>query len=194
MRAFTVHRPWAWAIAYAGKDVENRDWDHRLPPGTPIVIHAGKKWDADGAAWIAEKFNTVVPPEPDQPSGVIATATIGKCLPLSQTFSPWATGELCWPLAEVRALAKPIPFRGQQKIFNIPDSVVTPDTLRSLVIPKIEPGDYVQFDDAGYDGGIRTGVVIGKGNQFLSMSQYWIVDPDDGGNPRFLLPIQLIQI
>lgn len=41
MKALTVRQPWAWAIACAGKTVENRSWptDYR----GLLAIHAGKK-------------------------------------------------------------------------------------------------------------------------------------------------------
>ncbi|MEV4212644.1 DUF4326 domain-containing protein [Micromonospora sp. NPDC049662] len=43
--ALTVQQPWAWAIAYAGKRVENRTW---APPeaaiGHLLAIHAGQRW------------------------------------------------------------------------------------------------------------------------------------------------------
>lgn len=43
MHALTIIQPWAWAVAHAGKDVENRTW---APPaaliGQDIAIHAGK--------------------------------------------------------------------------------------------------------------------------------------------------------
>lgn len=43
MKALTLKQPWAWAVAHAGKDVENRTWK---PPasviGHRIAIHAGR--------------------------------------------------------------------------------------------------------------------------------------------------------
>jgi|SRR5579872_5573590 len=57
MKALSIRQPWAWAILYAGKDVENRDWGdtypalhdaHRLvedaieEDGGSFLIHAGK--------------------------------------------------------------------------------------------------------------------------------------------------------
>lgn len=49
MKALTLRHPWSWAIAYAGKDVENRDWSDDLArlnnayrlPGERIAIHGG---------------------------------------------------------------------------------------------------------------------------------------------------------
>jgi ASCH domain len=42
-RLLTIRQPWAWAIIYGGKDVENRSWltKHR----GPLLIHAGSAFD-----------------------------------------------------------------------------------------------------------------------------------------------------
>ena len=57
MRALTLQQPWAWAIAHAGKRLENRRWAYLRKgfvaslPRTRIAIHAGHKrpaaWDCD---------------------------------------------------------------------------------------------------------------------------------------------------
>ena len=61
VRCLTLRRPWAWAVAHAGKDVENRDWQCPLPPGTIVAIHAGQKFEADGAEWIEREMGIAVP-------------------------------------------------------------------------------------------------------------------------------------
>ena len=43
--ALSVRQPWAWAIIYAGKDIENRSWqavNHGLRQRGRICIHAAK--------------------------------------------------------------------------------------------------------------------------------------------------------
>ena len=43
--ALSVRQPWAWAIIYAGKDIENRTWqavNHGLRQRGRIAIHASK--------------------------------------------------------------------------------------------------------------------------------------------------------
>jgi hypothetical protein len=67
MRAITVRQPWAWAILYGGKDVENRvrsaPWTSAI--GETLAIHAAKQaspdWDddlLDVAALAAEEHFT----------------------------------------------------------------------------------------------------------------------------------------
>lgn len=47
VRALTVKQPWAWAIMYGGKTIENRTaaWSYR----GPLLIHAGSAWSKRGA-------------------------------------------------------------------------------------------------------------------------------------------------
>ncbi|MEV6967602.1 hypothetical protein AB0M47_21105 [Hamadaea sp. NPDC051192] len=47
MQALTVRQPWAWAIAHAGKVVENRSWSTSYRG--LLAIHAGLKFDPVGA-------------------------------------------------------------------------------------------------------------------------------------------------
>lgn len=48
--ALSVRQPWAWAIIYAGKDIENRSWqavNHGLRQRGRIAIHAAKGMTRD---------------------------------------------------------------------------------------------------------------------------------------------------
>jgi hypothetical protein len=47
VKALTIRPPWAWAVIYRGKDVENRRW--RTTYRGPLLIHAGKDPDPDGS-------------------------------------------------------------------------------------------------------------------------------------------------
>lgn len=44
MRAITLRQPWAWAVAEAGKDVENRVRNIAGSYRGPLAIHAGLGW------------------------------------------------------------------------------------------------------------------------------------------------------
>lgn len=45
MKAITIKQPWAWAIIFAGKDIENRSWYTKYRG--PLLIHAGAAYRAD---------------------------------------------------------------------------------------------------------------------------------------------------
>jgi len=54
VKALTLWQPWSWAIAHAGKRVENRTW---APPasviGQRVAIHAGLKLDDEAVERLA---------------------------------------------------------------------------------------------------------------------------------------------
>lgn len=114
MLALTVRQPWAWAIIHAGKDIENRTWatDHR----GPLLIHAGKRIDPQGFAFI-RALGIVVPD--DLPlGGIIGQVDLLACTP-DPVGSPWAAeGHYHWQLASPRALPYR-PTRGQQGLFHV---------------------------------------------------------------------------
>lgn len=66
MLAITLRQPWANAVMFHGKDVENRvslpRWQRAA--GQRIAIHAGKRWDPAGAQAVDE----------------IAEVYIGECM------------------------------------------------------------------------------------------------------------------
>lgn len=148
MRALTLHRPWPWAIFHAPQErrkrLENREW----PPwpsivGQVIAIHAGKKWDEDGAAMILEEtgFAAVEANDSDRwhAEGIIGTArvigwiegedpdhlkTVGLVPPgLIQQQLRWHFGPFAWVLDEDKALPAPIPCRGMQGMWTVPAEI-----------------------------------------------------------------------
>jgi hypothetical protein len=124
IRALTVRQPWANAIAYGNKRVENRTWSADRAAGKLIAIHAGKGHDLDamppeGCTW---------PEVPDLSLGaVLAVATVtGSCVPweCDGECSPWAIrGQDHWHLEDVRPLAKPVPCRGALGLWRLPEGV-----------------------------------------------------------------------
>lgn len=124
IRGLTLIRPWAWAIACAGKDVENRTWEPpRAMVGGWLAIHAGKKWDQDAADSIANTFGVEVPGETEQPSGVIiAVARLAAVVRDSE--SPWFGGPVGWTLDQVVQLPTPVACRGAQGLWMLPESVL----------------------------------------------------------------------
>lgn len=124
LEAVTVYRPWAWAIAYLGKDIENRGKRLQKKPGTWIAIHAGKTWDQDGADFI-ERINPraealiPMPPEEEQPTGIIALARFAENV--TKSDSEWFFGPIGWRFDDAFALIVPIPCRGFQGLWAVPN-------------------------------------------------------------------------
>lgn len=140
MKALTLHRPWAWAIAHADKRVENRGWQ---PPdsllGQRFAIHAGLKYAADAAEWIRREVGISVPSKDSMPAGVIV-ATVRLVGYIDDDLwirpdpdddahmdavdeSPWFCGPIGWVLDDVRALAEPVACKGAQGLWTVPADV-----------------------------------------------------------------------
>jgi hypothetical protein len=104
MKALSIIQPWAWLIVNGYKDVENRDWPTRVRGR--VWIHAGKKFDDEGYAFVAKNFPHI--PLPSKASfrrgGVVGQATITDCV--SGSASPWFFGDFGFVLAD----AKPVEF------------------------------------------------------------------------------------
>ena len=122
----------------------------------PLAIHAAKKWDHDlramcgtepfrsilGLNWSGSTFNKdghawVMPL-----GSIVAVADLvgwmtteqcvrgtGTLAPISEqerAFGDYSVGRFGWLLANVRRLPEPIPYRGAQGLFDIPDSLIPP--------------------------------------------------------------------
>lgn len=120
LKAITLHRPWAYAVAHLGKPVENRSWACPLAPGSLIAIHAGRRFDKDAANWIQQR-GYECPPDEEQPTGIVAIVRfVGNVTALD---SPWFFGPIGWRLDEVVPI-NPVPCSGQQGLWRVPDDVL----------------------------------------------------------------------
>ena len=124
MRAITLWQPWAWAIAHAGKDVENRTW---APPrtvlGQRIAIHAGKRIARGAFPW---PDGVASPPDRTVTSAIVAVTRVAGSLRPGELFSPtrtpeiwWLPEQFGWLLAGTVALAEPIRCGGHQGVWTL---------------------------------------------------------------------------
>lgn len=135
MKALTLHQPWAWAIAHAGKRIENRSW---RPPrnliGQRIAIHQGQGWSYDQRIW-----GTSTPPptrallqERGMVGAVVATTEVFAFGDDSWLYHGgfaslddlrWYCGPVGWMLHDVRPLAQPVPCNGAQGLWTLSDEL-----------------------------------------------------------------------
>lgn len=138
--ALTIWNPWAAMIADGYKTVENRSW---VPFHTGLLaIHAavgaGSRADQehaiDLAARLAGLSPAIVERSMEVRGAVVAVARLtGVCSlsvqnpagrPLDCDCGPWAfSGSRHFKLADVHALPEPVPCRGFQKLWALPDDV-----------------------------------------------------------------------
>jgi hypothetical protein len=145
IRALTIRQPWASAITFGDKRVENR-----TKPTTYrglLAIHAGLTvdWDAAEKAWPAAGLAPYVFGAPRSawtaslPLGaVIAVAELAGCHDDGAATclkphgrrgglvmcSPWARGfSWHWELGAVRPLGTPVPCKGALGLWRLPEDV-----------------------------------------------------------------------
>jgi hypothetical protein len=139
MQCLTVCQPYAAALIHGPKRVENRRWymKHR----GLLAIHAGKSldWldtlsDEELATWPDYKRSSLVF------GAIIGVVTVFDCERLGAADSPdpWRQGPWCILVREPIALPKPIAWRGQQGLFEVPDEVIAAQ-LPNLVDPLTDP-------------------------------------------------------
>ncbi len=133
IKGITLHRPWSAAIAYFGKDFENRTWAANIPVGWYLAIHAGSQWDDVGREAVFN-FGTL----PENPAidwdsafledyrdlskgSIIAVARFGGNL--TGSASPWFAGPIGWKLEDVTPIS-PVQVRGQQGLWDLPEDVL----------------------------------------------------------------------
>lgn len=129
MKALTIKQPWAWAIMASAKTVENRSWytHHR----GPLLIHAGARPDA--SELVAATFTAARVTLPsDLAVGVILGTVdlVSVCSSSELAGDPWAFGPWCWKLENPQLFEQPIPWRGQQGLFDVPLTLPTQMTQR----------------------------------------------------------------
>lgn len=152
MKAISLWQPWATLIAIGAKRIETRSW--YTPHRGPLAIHAAKTWNAQldrlrlsEPFWPAlrdggwERFNEL-------PRGcIVAVCDLIDCrrihngrlwsgdgwgntfsdpIPPSpeRDFGDYTGGRYAWLLTNVRALRQPLPWRGAQSLFDVPDEAI----------------------------------------------------------------------
>jgi len=137
MKALTICQPYAHLICVTKeKGVENRTWPTRYRGA--LLIHAGKSRD-----WLDIEDGEDVDYEYGIPladmtfGAVIGAATLHDCLHVEairrgdyDARIPWlkthehTEGPWCWVLTNRVMFPQPVPYKGQQGLFDIPDEVV----------------------------------------------------------------------
>ncbi len=123
IRGLTLFQPWASAIALGLKKIETRGW--KTSYRGPLAIHAAR----------AEPFPLEGVPElpagPYPLGALVAVCLLEDCSPalmapseLEGRLGSYGPGRYAWCLKAVRALARPIPFRGQLGLFPIDEKTI----------------------------------------------------------------------
>ena len=96
-KALSVRQPWAWAIMFAGKDIENRSWqavNHGLAVRGAIALHAAKgmtRHEYEDAASFMASIGVTCPPAIDLCRGAVI-GTVDVIDVVKDHPSPWFFG------------------------------------------------------------------------------------------------------
>lgn len=139
MKTISLWQPWATLVAIEAKRIETRHWAApRGVVGERIAIHAAKR---TSELWVCDErpFSEYAHELTDLPLGaLVATAVIDRCAPMNErgiaelkatqphehAFGHYAIGRYAWVLRDVRRLERPVPFRGAQGFFDVPDEAL----------------------------------------------------------------------
>jgi hypothetical protein len=126
VKAISLWQPWASAIALGLKSIETRGWstDYR----GPLAIHAAQRWtraEQDFARGQGLPENLPL-------GAVVAVANLTDVLsteyiPTDRSELSWGDygpGRFGWLLDNIHALERPVPFKGKQGFFSVPDDML----------------------------------------------------------------------
>ena len=131
MRAITVHQPWAWAIVYGSKDVENRSTNIARAYRGPVAIHASRTLAAD--AMRDPRIIAEVPIDPgrdiwpEMPVGAfVGIVDLVDVHPADGCCGPWGDDDDVFHLhlANARPLDEPIGAHGKLGLWTPPAELV----------------------------------------------------------------------
>jgi len=133
--ALTLLHPWPFAVVHLGKRIENRRWRPSLSAGMWYAIHGGKAPSAKDVQKLipyVEMLHRRNAPNESAPfvtsancclTGIVALAKHGGCV--KESADPWFDGApyIGWKMDDLFILEQPIPCRGAQGLWRVPDDV-----------------------------------------------------------------------
>lgn len=144
--ALSVRQPWAHAIVYLSKNIENRDWYARHParryrPNGPVCIHAAQgmtKAEYEDAAEFIEKISGMPCPKPHELTRGAIIGTVEIVDGVTHSYSPWFMGSYGLVLANAKPLTVPIRAKGELGFFDWQRSEEPWPDLAKWMQPKEE--------------------------------------------------------
>lgn len=133
MKALTICQPYAHLIIIGDKRVENREW-YTGYRGL-LAVHAGKSRSWLNGATDAD----LIAAYGESPSfgALVGTVMLLDCLHIDRIENgeydgqyPWlrdhahTSGTWCWVVGEPKRLAQPVNYRGERRLFEVPDQLL----------------------------------------------------------------------
>lgn len=132
MRTISLWQPWATAVAIGIKKIETRHWSTNYRG--PLAIHAAKRWDGQQREFAMIEHGLGRLPKRLPFGAVIAVCDLIDVQPtdelvleigaVEKMYGNYSAGRFGWILADVRELSEPVPFKGHQSFFDVPDNLL----------------------------------------------------------------------
>ena len=127
MKALSLKQPWATVIVQGIKPIENRKWSTSYRG--PLLIHASKNWDKEGAQWIVDHFpelKELINWTNHLKGKIIGQVEMVNCV--RHYNSEWFFGPygLVFELAHEFYPEQAIPYKGELRIFEVSDLIKIP--------------------------------------------------------------------
>lgn len=139
MKAISLWQPWASAIALGLKTIETRSWSTKYRG--ELAIHAANRWAGDQREFARIEHMVGRLPARVPLGAIVAVATLSEVRstydlrvevgPIERIYGDYRDGRYGWVLTDIRPLREPIPYRGAQGFFNVPDEVLSDAVLAS---------------------------------------------------------------
>lgn len=144
MKAITLWQPWASLVAIGIKTIETRSWG--VPHRGPLAIHAAKRWDEEIAEACRQAMEELkkhgellLRPE-CKLSGllkfggtlgcIVAVTLLVDCRQMRKApdaieaaFGNFGPGRWGWMLDGVEPVLPPVPCRGMQGLWDVPEEI-----------------------------------------------------------------------
>lgn len=129
MKAISLWQPWASAIALGHKRIETRHWSTTYRG--PLAIHAAKRWAPEQREFASIEHTLGRLPRQLPLGAIVATCRLVDVLPtdelkltvpaVERIYGDYEPGRYGWLLEDIVPLAQPLPYKGGQGFFAVPD-------------------------------------------------------------------------
>jgi hypothetical protein len=133
MRAISLWQPWASAIPLGLKHFETRLWSTEYRG--PLIIHAAKGINRVQRFFWRSELTLGRLPARLPLGGLVAIVDLVSCRPtdevklyvtaIERLYGDYSPGRFAWGFENIRPIVDPIPWRGAQGFFNVPDEVLS---------------------------------------------------------------------
>ncbi len=142
MKAISLWQPWASALMLGKgfKEHETRHWSTNYRG--LVAIHAAKRWTRDEVYALDELVSAGFPLNSPPRGCVLGYAELRDCVEITDVSTPprmprdriagnWTPGRFAWRFTNHVLLPEPIPYRGAQGFFDVPDSLLNVVAVQS---------------------------------------------------------------